>query len=426
MAERMAGHFDHLGLMRSDADDIALLDRLIERADLRRLLGRSDDADIRIGGLQPGNALDMIGMMMGHENIGEPPVLFGERFEDRRRIRRIDRRGRAAFGRMDQHAEIVGKTQKLMDFQHDLASLVMAIEARRSALRQALACLNSKFGLSKPLARVKRASCGSGRCENGFRARAEHARKTLCRSISSICAASMTRLWEKSRAGSSAARSAPASSSSIGQSIMGVGYATPYLDLFRGEALRVLAFMPAAQGVVNWPLSGLSASALVEPVMMPLPDSCIDRVLVVHALEIVDHPRELLDEIWRILTPGGRMIAVVPRRAGLWARLDTTPFGYGQPYSRSQLRELMRDALFSPTYWTEALYAPPFERRMFLRSAALFESIGAKLSLPGAGVTIVEATKQLYRPIGVRRVARQALPQLQPVIGARPAGMAPN
>lgn len=212
----------------------------------------------------------------------------------------------------------------------------------------------------------------------------------------------------------------------IGQSIMGVGYATPYLDLFRGEALRVLAFMPAAQGVVNWPASGLSASALVESTMMPLPDSCIDRIIVVHALEIAEHPRELLDEIWRILTPGGRMIAVAPRRAGLWARLDTTPFGYGQPYSRSQLRELMREALFSPTYWTEALYAPPFERHVFLRSAALFESIGAKLSLPGAGVTIVEATKQLYRPIGVRRAVRQALPQLQPVIGARPAGVAPN
>jgi len=207
--------------------------------------------------------------------------------------------------------------------------------------------------------------------------------------------------------------------SSIGQSIMGVGYTTAYLDLFRGEALRVLAFMPAEQGVVNWPPSGLSASALVEPTMMPLPDSCIDRVLVVHALEITEHPRDLLAEIWRILTPGGRMIAVVPRRAGLWARLDTTPFGYGQPYSRSQLRELMRDALFSPTYWTEALYAPPFERQIFLRSAALFESVGAKLSLPGAGVTIVEATKQLYRPIGVRRSARHALPQLKPVMGAR-------
>ncbi|HLH11750.1 MAG TPA: class I SAM-dependent methyltransferase [Methylovirgula sp.] len=209
----------------------------------------------------------------------------------------------------------------------------------------------------------------------------------------------------------------------VGLSVMGIGYATPYLERFRGEALRVLAFMPAAQGVVNWPASGLSASALAEPTMMPLPDSCIDRVIVVHALEVAEQPRELLSEIWRILTPGGRMIAVAPRRAGLWARLDTTPFGNGQPYSLSQMRELMRDALFSPTHWTEALYVPPFEGQIFLRSAGLFESVGAKLALPGAGVLIVEAMKQLYRPIGVRRPALQ---HLQPVLGARPAGIAPS
>ncbi|HEX5666401.1 MAG TPA: methyltransferase type 11, partial [Hyphomicrobium sp.] len=47
-----------------------------------------------------------------------------------------------------------------------------------------------------------------------------------------------------------------------GQAVLGVGYATPYLDIFCGEAERVLAFMPAAQGVVNWPTDGLSASAL--------------------------------------------------------------------------------------------------------------------------------------------------------------------
>ena len=38
-----------------------------------------------------------------------------------------------------------------------------------------------------------------------------------------------------------------------GQRVLGVGYATPYLGLFREEAERCLAFMPAAQGVVKWP-----------------------------------------------------------------------------------------------------------------------------------------------------------------------------
>ena len=211
----------------------------------------------------------------------------------------------------------------------------------------------------------------------------------------------------------------------VGQAILGVGYAAPYLEMFRADALRALAFMPSGQGVVNWPAPGPSASALIETDMMPLPDSCIDRVLVIHALEAAEHPRELLAEIWRVLTPGGRMLAVAPHRAGLWAQLDTTPFGDGQPYSRGQLRDLMRDALFSPTYWGEALYFAPFEGKIVLRSAALFEKIGAKLSLPGAGVIFVEAMKQLYRPIGLRRTS-PALQPLQPVLGTRPAGIAPG
>lgn len=203
-----------------------------------------------------------------------------------------------------------------------------------------------------------------------------------------------------------------------GQSILGVGYATPYLEPFRADSLRVLAFMPAEQGVVNWPSSGLSSSALVSPTMMPLPDACIDRVLLIHALELTEHPRELMAEIWRILTPGGRILAVTPSRTGLWARLDTTPFGHGQPYSRGQLRDLMRVTLFSPTRWTEALYMPPFQSRLVLRGAPMLERIGASLSLPGAGVQIVEATKQLYRPVILRQAMPQAIPQALP--GLRP------
>ncbi|MGH6737496.1 MAG: methyltransferase type 11, partial [Bradyrhizobium sp.] len=38
-----------------------------------------------------------------------------------------------------------------------------------------------------------------------------------------------------------------------GLRMLGVGYATPYLGLFREEAERCLAFMPAGQGVVKWP-----------------------------------------------------------------------------------------------------------------------------------------------------------------------------
>ncbi len=209
-----------------------------------------------------------------------------------------------------------------------------------------------------------------------------------------------------------------------GYSILGVGYATPYLDIFREEAVRVLAFMPAEQGVMNWPLAGVSSSALVETAAMPLPNSCIDRALAVHALEITEHPHQLLSEIWRILTPGGRLLVAVPSRSGLWARLDRTPFGHGRPYSRIQLAELLRTALFSPVYWAEALYMPPFQHTAFLHGANFAEKAGAALNLPWGGVLIVEATKLLYLPIGARKAAAFGVPvpSRPPTLVPEPAG----
>lgn len=212
-------------------------------------------------------------------------------------------------------------------------------------------------------------------------------------------------------------------SNCVGYSVLGLGFATPYLDVFRDEAVRVLSFMPARQGVVRWPVEGLCACALVEPTRTPLPDSSIDRAIVVHGLETDARQRELLAEIWRVLAPNGRVLIVAPSRSGLWARLESTPFGHGQPFSRAQLRELMRDTLFEPTSWDEALYAPPFRSRALLRLGASFEKIAAFFSLPGAGVLIVEATKQLYRPVASVERAQDALGQFAPA--AEPVGVAP-
>lgn len=207
-----------------------------------------------------------------------------------------------------------------------------------------------------------------------------------------------------------------------GLRLVGLGYATPYLGLLRDGSERALAFMPAQQGVVNWPSADLSASTLVDPLLLPLDDASIDRLLVVHALESSENAEELLAEAWRVLAPGGRLLAVVPNRAGLWARMDGTPFGHGRPFSRRQIEHLMRQTLFSPEHWTETLFVPPLSRPFILRTAALWERCGQSLGLPFAGVHVIDATKQFYRraPAKNRRAAFALRPLLQPLRQPQP------
>src|SRR6186713_1404604 len=212
--------------------------------------------------------------------------------------------------------------------------------------------------------------------------------------------------------------------STADERVLGVGYTTPYLGLFREEAERCLAFMPATQGVVKWPTTRPALSALVYEGDLPLADSAVDRVMLVHALEMTNDPGALLREVWRVLASGGRLLAVIPNRRGVWARTDTTPFGHGRPYSRSQITALLRETWFTPTGWGEALYVPPISRAWFLRSAPAWERTGATLSAPFAGVHIVEATKQVYRAIPARREKRRLVPALEPVLAPSPGGAA--
>lgn len=194
-----------------------------------------------------------------------------------------------------------------------------------------------------------------------------------------------------------------------GQRVAGIGYAVPYLRGYAAEAERVTALMPEAQGVLHWPPEGPNVAALVDEAALPLPDLAVDRVLVVHALEHAEHLRPLLRELWRVMAGSARIVFVVPNRRGIWARVDSTPFGHGQPYSAGQLSRLLRANLFTPTRTTSAVFSLPFESRLLLSSARAWERIGRRCFERFAGVVLVEATKTLYAPTAVRARERRVL-----------------
>src|SRR5271170_2688771 len=63
-----------------------------------------------------------------------------------------------------------------------------------------------------------------------------------------------------------------------GQSVLGIGYATPYLSPFLGESERVVGVMPATQGVVFWPYEGPGLVTLADEANLPFDDLSFDRV----------------------------------------------------------------------------------------------------------------------------------------------------
>jgi SAM-dependent methyltransferase len=205
-----------------------------------------------------------------------------------------------------------------------------------------------------------------------------------------------------------------------GLDVLTLGYATPFAAPLRAAARRVVAAMPAQQGVEVWPADGRNLATLTSEDSLPFPNALFDRILVVHGLEESDDPVRFLREVWRVLAPSGRTIVTVASRNGLWANTEKTPFGHGRPYTRSQLAELLREADLEPSGWTRALYVPPVG--WMAGWAEGFEQAGSRLWPGFAGLLLMEAVKQTFavKPQGTRVRVRANRPVLLPAPGAAP------
>lgn len=208
------------------------------------------------------------------------------------------------------------------------------------------------------------------------------------------------------------------------QFVLGYGFAVPLLRPFLAEARRVVALMPAPQGVMAWPPGLPNVSVLSEPRLWPVATGAVDKLVVMHALEMTEHPAALLTECYRVLGPGGRAVFIVPNRAGLWSRSDATPFGYGRPYSLGQLERHLRDNGFTVETALSTLYQPPSTRRGWRRASAFLENAGRHLPVFAAGgVLMVEVSKQVPAPTrpGLPEAVRNPLRVLEGLGAAEPA-----
>lgn len=204
-----------------------------------------------------------------------------------------------------------------------------------------------------------------------------------------------------------------------GQTVAGYGFAVPLLRPYLETSRRVVALMPAPQGVMAWPAGMPNVSVLSEETSWPLETGHVDRLILMHGLETSERPSELLDEAYRVLGPGGKALFILPNRTGLWARADYTPFGYGRPYSIGQLETQLRRHDFVPDSHVSVLYQPPSTRRFWLKTGPVWERMGRAVPLAAGGVMMVQASKR-YPPS--RRGVGEAAKVLNPLDALGPSG----
>jgi SAM-dependent methyltransferase len=200
-----------------------------------------------------------------------------------------------------------------------------------------------------------------------------------------------------------------------GDAVVGIGYPVPVLDK-TSASKNTIVLMPARQGAIQWPDGENSRTALVDENELPLETASVQCVVLLHLLENVADPADVLSEVWRVLVPEGRLIIIATNRRGLWARFEHTPFGNGRPFSKGQLGSLLRKAKLTPAKWGYALNFPPIRIARLIRLFPYLDKVAERLWPLFCGAIIVCATKRLYQgvPSKARQAERARVPKLVP------------
>lgn len=115
-----------------------------------------------------------------------------------------------------------------------------------------------------------------------------------------------------------------------GETVLGLGHGlgTDWVAYARGGA-KVIVCNPRAQELAliqqNFRLRGLPGQFFhAAPIALPLADNAIDVVCVQGLLHTVPQPDRVVQELFRVLKPGGKVLAVVPAQPKAWFYWLTT------------------------------------------------------------------------------------------------------
>ena len=181
--------------------------------------------------------------------------------------------------------------------------------------------------------------------------------------------------------------------------LVGYGYCSPYLNTLSNNLTNSMLLIPEKQGLISQDKTPSHLTALVEESEWPLDSETVDIALLSHGLETCENPRGLIEEAWRVLMPEKYLIVVAPNRSGFWSRSDITPFGHGRPYSLSQLSQLLGENKFEIGATKGALFAPPFNKKIFLKGSYVTEKLACKLGAKVmSGLIVMLAQKKIYIP----------------------------
>ena len=137
-------------------------------------------------------------------------------------------------------------------------------------------------------------------------------------------------------------------------------------------------------------------SASVASDAWPIATESLNQIIMCHGLEYCFDGEACLSEANRVLVSAGELLLMVPNRASLWVRDDSTPLGHGRPFSKGQIGKWLSKTGFHIIDVRRGLFVPPRLLHLPMKLADFTDRCGHYGWGLFGGMIIIRASKLRY------------------------------
>ena len=114
-----------------------------------------------------------------------------------------------------------------------------------------------------------------------------------------------------------------------------------------------------------------------------------------------------LREIWRSLSPEGKLYIIIPNKKSSWYLSDKSPFSSGNGFSKKQISQLLEESFFDIQSIERLIYFPNLNTKFINHD--LIEKFGSILFKYFNGVYFCVVKKRIYANIKKQDLIKSSL-----------------
>ncbi|MFW0076759.1 MAG: class I SAM-dependent methyltransferase [Coxiella endosymbiont of Dermacentor silvarum] len=147
---------------------------------------------------------------------------------------------------------------------------------------------------------------------------------------------------------------------------------------------------------------------------LPLLPESIDIFMLVHVLEFIDYPVKLIQEIFQVLKPEGRLFIFGFNPWSLWGLEKLFSIKRGVPWngkfwSRKQVKRWLINFKYSISFSKTFCYGLSYKNKLNQRMHLINELIGQACFPTAGGIYLLVARKAVYAPLHRRILWKKEL-----------------